>query len=731
MRCVRYPGRMHEGRSSFRRAVAGVAAGGLALLGVALGAAPAAAAPENFLVSNTSDSELVENSLPWAIHEANNNLNPTDTDTITFSLPNPTTLVMTFGVDTITESVSIQGPGRSALTISFPNTAGFTGVLPAVEISVSAMRITSAAVGQHAISVSDAHLVATDLYVQGVAYGIRNSGGSLDVTNVEAANSATGVFWQGGSADDVATLTDVDAHDNDYGASVSAGSGSHGNVVRGDFDDNEFIGLIGRATGSSAVDVDDASAKGNPTNFDFSTEDDAELTGSGNTAEGDAVDATSEIGFEIGATDASSITLTGSTARHHTTGVSVGASLNSTVLFDGATRISENGDPLAGGGVVAGTDGASSIEFDGAWIDFNEGVNGAGISVSAISDFSAVTVRNSIVENNTASDGGGGIWVDTISGGAAQFILRDSTVRGNTALGGSGQGGGGLKVEQLGDGAGGYVTIAGSTIDGNDALGSDGSGGGVFIADTVQAANPSIPSFSLQFSTVSNNTTESAGGGLAFYNSGQPALAEIQSSTISGNEADDDGSQLYYDSDTDEEGDIIEALVIAHSTIVAGAEGAAQAVSLDAEFRFDVRHTIFQSAGGVDLAVDEDPADFDFTSEYNIFSALPPELEAELDGPGVQFETDAKLGPLQNNGGPTETHYLLDGSPAIDTGDPAFVPPPSTDQRGDPRVVKIIDIGAVEVQPTLPATGGELPLAVLAIALLLVAAGTGIRLARR
>jgi hypothetical protein len=61
------------------------------------------------------------------------------------------------------------------------------------------------------------------------------------------------------------------------------------------------------------------------------------------------------------------------------------------------------------------------------------------------------------------------------------------------------------------------------------------------------------------------------------------------------------------------------------------------------------------------------------------------------------------LGPLQDNGGPTFTHALLVGSPAIDMGDPNFIPPPNYDQRGPgfDRVVNgRIDIGAFEVQPT-------------------------------
>jgi hypothetical protein len=73
-----------------------------------------------------------------------------------------------------------------------------------------------------------------------------------------------------------------------------------------------------------------------------------------------------------------------------------------------------------------------------------------------------------------------------------------------------------------------------------------------------------------------------------------------------------------------------------------------------------------------------------------------------LNGPGDQVNTDPVLGPLQNNGGPTLTHALLPGSPAINTGDPNFTPPPSNDQRGSPLVRVFngrIDIGSFEAQP--------------------------------
>jgi hypothetical protein len=58
---------------------------------------------------------------------------------------------------------------------------------------------------------------------------------------------------------------------------------------------------------------------------------------------------------------------------------------------------------------------------------------------------------------------------------------------------------------------------------------------------------------------------------------------------------------------------------------------------------------------------------------------------------------DALLGPLADNGGPTQTIALLPGSPAVDAGDNTGAP--AFDQRGLPRIVGgTIDIGAFEVQ---------------------------------
>ena len=59
---------------------------------------------------------------------------------------------------------------------------------------------------------------------------------------------------------------------------------------------------------------------------------------------------------------------------------------------------------------------------------------------------------------------------------------------------------------------------------------------------------------------------------------------------------------------------------------------------------------------------------------------------------------DAGLGSLADNGGPTLTHALLAGSPAIDAADAAVCP--ATDQRGVTRPQGAgCDVGAYEVEP--------------------------------
>jgi hypothetical protein len=104
------------------------------------------------------------------------------------------------------------------------------------------------------------------------------------------------------------------------------------------------------------------------------------------------------------------------------------------------------------------------------------------------------------------------------------------------------------------------------------------------------------------------------------------------------------------------------------------------------------------------------------TTRDDVFGALNPGGDYNLIGDGTGMTglsngvngnlvgsaaapIDPRLGPLQDNGGPTLTHALLPGSPAIDAGNNAYAT--DWDQRGPgfPRIVNgIIDIGAFEFQ---------------------------------
>ena len=82
---------------------------------------------------------------------------------------------------------------------------------------------------------------------------------------------------------------------------------------------------------------------------------------------------------------------------------------------------------------------------------------------------------------------------------------------------------------------------------------------------------------------------------------------------------------------------------------------------------------------------------------YNIDSDGTCGFTETSDIPSV----DPLLGTLADNGGPTLTHALLAGSPAIDAGDD--VSAPSKDQRGFERK-RVSDIGSFEFQSNIPPT---------------------------
>lgn len=261
--------------------------------------------------------------------------------------------------------------------------------------------------------------------------------------------------------------------------------------------------------------------------------------------------------------------------------------------------------------------------------------------------------------SNTIIDGNGSVTQDGvlfISGGLFVDISVDIT--GVTVR--NGQNGFGGGVANLG----GALTISNSTISGNSAPGDcdfTGAGGGI--------RNDGFGTLTIINSTVSGNSAGCEGGGIANF---QESTLTIINSTVSGNS----GGGVFN----------IGALTIINSTVsgnsgpgIANFPGISNKVGATQVFN----STITQNSLGVlnffafapftfqnsILAGNFNQCEGTFTSNgFNLMESFDAS-RCTINGAGVTL-ADPKLGPLQNNGGPTQTHALLAGSPAIDGGAP-------------------------------------------------------------
>jgi hypothetical protein len=233
---------------------------------------------------------------------------------------------------------------------------------------------------------------------------------------------------------------------------------------------------------------------------------------------------------------------------------------------------------------------------------------------------------------------------------------------------------------------GGTLTIQNTTISENTMPGG-GEGGGVYNTGSLTAIN----------STIRGNTG-STGGGIF-------GVAQIINCTISGNSATFEGGGIYGN------GYISNCTISGNMTTVGHSRGGGiSGAGIITNSTFSDNKSINGSGicalGAVQLG------DTILNSGASIFvlggtvtshgyNVSYDDGGGFLTGPGDQINTDPMLGPLQNNGGPTFTHALLPGSPAIDAGDPSFTPPPYYDQRG-PVFWRVrngrIDSGSFEVQ---------------------------------
>jgi CSLREA domain-containing protein len=338
----------------------------------------------------------------------------------------------------------------------------------------------------------------------------------------------------------------------------------------------------------------------------------------------------------------------------------------------------------------------STIDYNSTETEFIEG-NGGGIHEDATNG--NLSLNNTIVRGNRAGGGsGGGIYQDE-----GELVIFDGQISENEA---SFDGGG---VAATGE-HGALTLFSAPEITGNVA----GSDGGGIYADNEVGLEGDDPLF-LKAVTIAGNEAEGRGGGVL-----ADGPMAIEDSTISGNQiptseagggvavtggpvtietttiAENVGAGVYVD-DGDTE--------IYDTTIAANTAAGDVAGGLVGEAPVKVRSSLLVDNIGKD-DVEADCSGTEVTTEghnaIGFTAAYCNWSEAEGDQLGVQ----ADLGPLADNGGPTETMAPTKrGSAAINQGfqEGTEDRPTLTDQRERTRPVPsgsptLVDVGAVEVQ---------------------------------
>jgi hypothetical protein len=269
-----------------------------------------------------------------------------------------------------------------------------------------------------------------------------------------------------------------------------------------------------------------------------------------------------------------------------------------------------------------------------------------------------------------------------------------------------------------GDGGGVYnpgtLEITNSTISGNVA---DGSGGGIFNSGTLRVENSTVcgntssdgggifsardSTLMVVHSTVCTNAVRESGSGGGISNAG---TLTVERSTISGNDA------TLSSEDTGEGGGIFNAgtLELTNGTVSgnrskAGGGGIHNASEAVIQSSTVTRNSSQLGGGGIqsdgETVLGNSIVAGNAGSERDISGSITDQ------GFNLVGLMDPRLGLLQDNGGPTETHAPLAGSPALDQGISKDIS--QADQRGverpqdDPMVVNAgdgSDIGAVEAR---------------------------------
>ena len=420
---------------------------------------------------------------------------------------------------------------------------------------------------------------------------------------------------------------------------------------------------------------------------------------SGNTAKG-AFGSGGGIVNWVGGT----VTLTGSTVSGNTANLNGGGiwnGVNGTVTLTDSTvsgNIALGASFVGGGGIY--NDGTLTMA-NSAGI-FNDSLGTVTLTNSIVSDNSinvsnkaaggiyngggTLTLTNSTVSGNMATGGGGGIR------NIGTLILTSSTVSGNASTDSNG---GGIYN------AGGTVTLTDLIVSGNMATENGGglfnSGGTVILTNSIVSGNSAIlngggiaftsGTATLANSTVSGNTAEFGGG---IYSAGGSLI--LANSTASGNAADFGGGIYNFGGTV-----TLTNSTVSGNTVTDGGNGG----GIDNfSGTIELVNTIIAentAAGGPDCLGSLTSLGYNLIGDDTDcgYTAATGDL----------LNVGPLLGPLQDNGGPTFTHALLAGSPAIDAIPVADCNdingvPVTTDQRGVARPQgSDCDIGSFELEP--------------------------------
>ena len=226
------------------------------------------------------------------------------------------------------------------------------------------------------------------------------------------------------------------------------------------------------------------------------------------------------------------------------------------------------------------------------------------------------------------------------------------------------------------------LTLSNCTVSGNSTpTDSFGNGGGIFNDGSLGSATLTVSNCTIS----GNSAVPGTGGGITNYG----GTLTITNSTLSGNSAQDGGGiNNYFNPE-------FTNVTVTNSTLSGNSAAPGYGGGISNTGTLKIGDTILNAGpSGANI----------YNLGFGTVTSLGYNLSSDngggfLTATGDRINTDPRLGPLQDNGGPTFTHLPASNSVAIDSGDPT----PAMDQRG-PSFVRVvngrIDIGAVEAQTT-------------------------------